>query len=214
MGEQSMKEKIYLVNEDLKAGDRYKTIPASEILLIETVSSADFTELDLRQENIFSNGLYKQRAKIDAYIGQHLYTAIQNLPSDILSNERFWQWLSLVRFRKLYELRLNKPISETPIATLLSGKSLANQNRNFFQRIHNILKIAYPEGNIEDKFTLGKRLLSNQDAILSICDRELGLNEPFIRKHLEDISNMGGKDTQKYLKKLNAQAQVFLPDYL
>ena len=68
--------------------------------------------------------------------------------------------------------------------------------------------------NIEDKFTLGNRLLSNQDAITSICDRELGLNEPFIRKHLEDISNMGGKDTQKYLKKLNAQAQVFLPDYL
>ena len=207
-----MTEKIFLVDEDLKAGDRYKSIPASEIVLIETELEVDFTELDLRQDRIFSINL--KREKIDAYIGQELYMAIRNLPSDILSNERFWQWLTLVRFRKLYELRLHKPISETPIATLLSGKSLANQNRNFFQRIHNLLKIAYPDANIEDKFTLGNRLLSNQDAITSICDRELGLNEPFIRKHLEDISNMGGKDTQKYLKKLNAQAQVFLPDYL
>ena len=207
-----MTEKIFLVDEDLKAGDRYKFIPALEIVLIETELEVDFTELDLRQDRIFSINL--KREKIDAYIGQELYMAIRNLPSDILSNERFWQWLTLVRFRKLYELRLHKPISETPIATLLSGKSLANQNRNFFQRIHNLLKIAYPDGNIEDKFILGRRLLSNQDAITSICDRELGLNEPFIRKHLEDISNMGGKDTQKYLKKLNAQAQVFLPDYL
>jgi len=207
-----MTEKIFLVDEDLKAGDRYKFIPALEIVLIETELEVDFTELDLRQDRIFSINL--KREKIDAYIGQELYMAIRNLPSDILSNERFWQWLTLVRFRKLYELRLHKPISETPIATLLSGKSLANQNRNFFQRIHNLLKIAYPDANIEDKFKLGNRLLSNQDAITSICDRELGLNEPFIRKHLEDISNMGGKDTQKYLKKLNAQAQVFLPDYL
>ena len=207
-----MTEKIFLVDEDLKAGDRYKFIPALEIVLIETELEVDFTELDLRQDRIFSINL--KREKIDAYIGQELYMAIRNLPSDILSNERFWQWLTLVRFRKLYELRLHKPISETPIATLLSGKSLANQNRNFFQRIHNLLKIAYPGANIEDKFKLGNRLLSNQDAITSICDRELGLNEPFIRKHLEDISYMGGKDTQKYLKKLNAQAQVFLPDYL
>ena len=207
-----MTEKIFLVDEDLKAGDRYKFIPALEIVLIETELEVDFTELDLRQDRIFSINL--KREKIDAYIGQELYMAIRNLPSDILSNERFWQWLTLVRFRKLYELRLHKPISETPIATVLSGKSLANQNRNFFQRIHNLLKIAYPGANIEDKFKLGNRLLSNQDAITSICDRELGLNEPFIRKHLEDISNMGGKDTQKYLKKLNAQAQVFLPDYL
>ena len=138
-----MTEKIFLVDEDLKAGDRYKSIPASEIVLIETELEVDFTELDLRQDRIFSINL--KREKIDAYIGQELYMAIRNLPSDILSNERFWQWLTLVRFRKLYELRLHKPISETPIATLLSGKSLANQNRNFFQRIHNLLKIAYPD---------------------------------------------------------------------
>jgi hypothetical protein len=207
-----MKEKIFLVDEDLKIGDRYKSVLASEILLVKTELEVDFTELNSRQNSIFSNNL--KREKIDAYIGQALYSAISNLPSDTLSNERFWQWLTLVRFRKLYELRLKDPISKTQLATLLSGKSLANQNRNFFQRIHNLLKIAYPDGNIEDKFTLGRRLLRNQDAITSICDRELGLNEPFIRKHLEDISNMGGKDTQKYLKKLNAQAQVFLPDYL
>ena len=138
-----MTEKIFLVDEDLKAGDRYKFIPALEIVLIETELEVDFTELDLRQDRIFSINL--KREKIDAYIGQELYMAIRNLPSDILSNERFWQWLTLVRFRKLYELRLHKPISETPIATLLSGKSLANQNRNFFQRIHNLLKIAYPD---------------------------------------------------------------------
>jgi len=207
-----MKEKIFLVDEDLKIGDRYKSVLASEILLVKTELEVDFTELNSRQNSIFSNNL--KREKIDAYIGQELYSAIRYLPSDTLSNERFWQWLTLVRFRKLYELRLKDPISKTQLATLLSGKSLANQNRNFFQRIHNLLKIAYPDGNIEDKFILGRRLLSNQDAITSICDRELGLNEPFIRKHLEDISNMGGKDTQKYLKKLNAQAQVFLPDYL
>ena len=70
-----MTEKIFLVDEDLKAGDRYKSIPASEIVLIETELEVDFTELDLRQDRIFSINL--KREKIDAYIGQELYMAIQ-----------------------------------------------------------------------------------------------------------------------------------------
>ena len=208
-----MTEKVYFVNENLKIADRYKTVAASQILVIETEHSVDFSDLDARVEYILSKDEYK-RDKIDAYIGQEFYRAICTLQSNTLCDERFWQWLTLVRYRKLTELRLPKPISETPYPNLLSGKSLNNQNRNYLQRIYNILKIAYPGGSIEDKFSLGNRLLSNQDAITSICDRELGLNESFIRKHLLEVSKMGSIDTQQYLKKLNAKAQVFLPDYL
>ena len=45
-----MKEKIFLVDEDLKIGDRYKSVQASEVLLVETELEVDFTELNSRQK--------------------------------------------------------------------------------------------------------------------------------------------------------------------
>ena len=206
-------EKVQLVFENLKANDLYKTLKPEDIVLKETEFELDFSELDRRQEDIFNTSGFK-RDLIDSTIGQGLYSAIANLPSEILSNERFWQWLSLVRYRKLTEFRLSKPISETPSQNLLSGKSLNHQNRHIFQRIYNILKIAYPDAKISDNFKLGKQLLQNQDAMTSICDRELGLNDKFIRKHLEAISLLGSTETQQFVKKLNAQSQIFLTDYL
>ena len=206
-------EKIYLVNENLKADDRYKSLKPSDIVLKETEFEVDFSELDRREKDIFTTSGFK-RDLIDSAIGQGLYSAIANLPSEILSNERFWQWLSLVRYRKLAELRLPKPIAETPNKNLLSGKSLNHQNRHIFQRIYNIIKIAYPDAVISDSFKLGRQLLKNQDAMTSICDRELGLNYKFIRKHLQEISLLGSTETQQYVKKLNAKSQVFLTDYL
>ena len=206
-------DKVYLVAEDLKADDRYKTVKSSDIILEDTGFKVDFSELDRREKDILTNPVFK-RDQIDSTVGPALYSAIASLSADVLSNERFWQWLALVRYRKLTEFRLQKPISETPRQNLLSGKSLNNQNRLFLQRIYNILKIAYPDAVVSDKYKLGRQLLQNQDSITSICDRELGLNEAFIRKHLENIAGLGSTETQQYLKNLNARAQVFLPDYL
>ncbi len=208
-------EEVFTVETDLQTGDVYKSIAANDIELAETAETVDFTKLDKVSNKILARKTFP-RGQIDALFGKYLYLALKDLPSSLLSKPEFWQWMSLVRYRDITMRRLIKPLSETPAANVLSGRSLSKSNRNSFQRSYNMLKLAYPEPDnlLSDGFRLGKGLLTNQDAMLAICDRVIGLDGAFIQKHLAKVAALDGESTQNYVKELNAQSQVYLTDYL
>lgn len=103
-----------------------------------------------------------------------LYETLRHLPRYILSNPRFWAWIT---FEKAYEVaqKMNEALNSTSVAsTWLITESRKSLLLGVISRLFFIVQISVDESK-KDKFELTKFLFSNMDIYKELSYRNMGM---------------------------------------
>lgn len=200
------KEKLHFVTISVQEGDMLdfdKLKP--EIEEIEG-GEADFSDVEKVVTSALQN-LKKGKIKdadMDVAIAEKLHAALCHLDQQTLSDVRFWQWLTLFRFREFSETRIGvsvtSKLTREAANRFLGGESLERKNRQVLRRLF----LACQTLAQASDYTLANEALSLQDTMVALFERNLGINHAVARAFVRGVKGNTGTVVQQKAKRLNA----------
>jgi hypothetical protein len=169
--------------------------------------------------------------KLDLFLGPALHFSLKDVPAQILNNDGFWTYLSLIRFRNFAMSRAQISVfsdAETDIYKWIGNSVLRAQSRHLLRRVFNVCDVIVDKDNLKETYKKSAssyadclHILRVQDAIQQIGDRRLSFNKTLIRQQIpaliKIIKSAKGdkkKKLQGHFNRLNALSTTRLFSYL
>ena len=144
----------------------------------------------------------------DRKLAPVVHSALKNSERRVLLDVRFWQWLTVVRFKDYVldrwcsDVRFEEgvPLRNEERQHFLGGTSLVGTARNALARLFWSADILW---TAEDGYTLAQAALERQDLFTGIFERELCLYPEAARSCVRQLRDVGEKRHRAALRRLN-----------
>jgi len=155
----------------------------------------------------------------DAAVAQRLHGALLALEDRALTDQRLWQWLTTVPFRRytgarwVPDLATNPELLQQPAVQkrYLGGSSLNGTSRNALARLFWCARSLWSPA---EGYRLSDIVLGNQDFYQALFERKLGLHAPLVAAAADRLRDSGEKERRDTLKNLNHVLTTVAVEYL
>ena len=138
-----------------------------------------------------------QRTEIDALLAPHLHMALGGTPRRILTDHRFWHWMTTSPLRDFVNYRWPRDGDGTPPDNRYLGRSTLNGfNRNGLTRLY-----WTAAATVEfDDYALTEKALRNPDLQLQLFDRRFCIDDRLARECVRSLHDVGEALHRRTLK--------------
>ena len=207
---------IKAIKTDLDRSNFF-TFEAERIPTIDSEYKADFSAFDQVAGEIIDLDLREDPAAdgtgFDQKIAPIVHSTFRHLPRCFLAKPQFWQWLALVKYRELAEIRAGVA-SEINHQYFLSGLTLGRQMRHVFQKpflIADAVETVF-DGSAAYADTI--KIMGSAQNVQSIGEGKISYSKQFLRSKLPEIHQLNkDKERKNFIKKLNAEAENVFQEY-
>ena len=204
------------IRTDLDKSNFFK-FKAEDIPTADSGYEADFSAFDEAAGEIIDLDRNKDPAaystNFDQKIAPVVHSTFKHLPKSFLVKPQFWQWLAVVKYRKIAEIRAGG-VAEGKDQFFLSGLTLGSQMSHVFQKpflIADAVETVF-EGKRAYADTI--KLMSSAQNVQSIGEGKISFSKKFLRSKLPEIHQLeNDKERKNFIKKLNAEAQNVFHEY-
>lgn len=168
------------------------------------------TDIFIKKLNKVKNTQYLNKASTDIELVKSAHKTFEHLPSNILTDIRMWQWVSLEPFFDYSKWRWNisdEAIQEQPTLRkrMFSGMGIDGLSRNSISRLV-IPCIDLVENN---DYSLVKILYRSQQAEASIMQSKQSMNKNTFRAMVRAVENLDDSEIKERIKRANALAATY-----
>ena len=196
---------------------------SSKIPIHDLDKKVDLSEFDEKVDEIIKNKITD--SIIDGLLVEPLHKALKDLPLELLTDMRLWQWFTVVRHPDLVWLRWRGAVPVDPedgfkngngsrkIATIrfLGSSSINGHGRNTFSRLFFAAERLLEADN---NYGLVRRLFTSQELHLGMSDREFGLLPAVNRVLTKELADLPDLKVRSSVKKMNSLGGSFCLDLL
>ncbi len=178
----------------------------------ETEETGDQIDIDIfiKKLNKVKNSQYVNKAATDIELVESAHKTFKHLPSNILTDIRMWQWVSLKPFFDYSEWRWNisdEAVQEQPTLRkrMFSGMGIDGLSRN------SISRLVIPCIDLVDNndYSLVKILYQSQQAEASIMQSRQSMNKDAFRAMVRSVEGLVDNDLKERIKRANALASIY-----
>lgn len=178
----------------------------------ETEETGEQIDIDIfiNKLNKVKNSQYVNKADTDIELVESAHKTFEHLPSNILTDIRMWQWVSLKPFFDYSEWRWNisdEAVQEQPTLRkrMFSGMGIDGLSRNSISR----LVIPCIDLVKNNDYSLVKILYNTQQAEASIMQSKQSMNKNTFRAMVRSVEGLQDNDLKERIKRANALAATY-----
>lgn len=209
--------KIKIVETQLDKANFF-SFDVSDISVVDTEYEANFSELDQVSHDLIDLASKGEPSALNTAFDQRVapvvHSTFMHLPKSFVANPRFWQWLSVVEYRQLAEIRAGGPAAEDKAQYFLSGLTLGAQMSHVFQKAFLIADAVETVFSGDAAYSDTIKIMGSAQNVQSIGEGKISFSKEFLRSKLPEIHTLTNDIARKnFIKKLNAEAENLLQEY-
>ena len=210
--------KIKIYKKPLKIKDYDNWVDDSSQFETEDMPySVNPTQLQKSIGSVMKDKKYvNSKPSSDAVLARTAHQTFRKLPNNILTDNRFWQWISLNLFLKYSEWRWDitqQNIEEQPniLRHLISGKGVTGLSHNSISRLVVPTIDLYKSPS---DYSLVDILFQNQQTEQSITQSMQSMNPQVIKAMVKSVKGLDGDGVKAKIKRLNALSDAYNIDLM